>query len=155
MTPNWCNNNAVFLAFLTLTTTGNKQHKENTQKQHKENTQKLTGGLALTLLWMVLVWPITMPSLWVYIHPLSFILQFQMTSWVPPSECWRKFPNTRQLWIMNPPVGENTMEKEEDNYTKDGTVDYRGNPANRKKTGTWKACPYILGTHVRNWLISW
>jgi peptide/histidine transporter 3/4 len=46
---------------------------------------------------------------------------------------------------MNPPVGENTMEKEEDNYTKDGTVDYRGNPANRKKTGTWKACPYILG----------
>ncbi|CAL5436730.1 unnamed protein product [Camellia sinensis] len=35
--------------------------------------------------------------------------------------------------------------EEEDNYTKDGTVDYRGNPANKKKTGTWKACPYILG----------
>ncbi|KAK4789822.1 hypothetical protein SAY86_017126 [Trapa natans] len=34
---------------------------------------------------------------------------------------------------------------EEDVYTKDGTVDYRGNPANKKKTGTWKACPYILG----------
>ncbi|KAL6967638.1 hypothetical protein U1Q18_033447 [Sarracenia purpurea var. burkii] len=34
---------------------------------------------------------------------------------------------------------------EEDNYTKDGTVDYRGNPANKKKTGTWKACPFILG----------
>ncbi|KAL6997347.1 putative serine protease eda2 [Sarracenia purpurea var. burkii] len=33
---------------------------------------------------------------------------------------------------------------EEDNYTKDGTVDYRGNPANKKKTGIWKACPYIL-----------
>ncbi|KAK2641695.1 hypothetical protein Ddye_023458 [Dipteronia dyeriana] len=35
--------------------------------------------------------------------------------------------------------------EEEDVYTKDGTVDYRGKPANRKKTGTWKACPFILG----------
>lgn len=35
--------------------------------------------------------------------------------------------------------------EEEDFYTKDGTVDYHGNPAHRKKTGTWKACPYILG----------
>ncbi|KAI6671013.1 hypothetical protein NL676_005898 [Syzygium grande] len=34
---------------------------------------------------------------------------------------------------------------EEDVYTKDGTVDYKGNPANKKKTGTWKACPFILG----------
>ncbi|XP_009780466.1 protein NRT1/ PTR FAMILY 8.1-like [Nicotiana sylvestris] len=34
---------------------------------------------------------------------------------------------------------------EEDIYTKDGTVDYRNKPANKKKTGTWKACPYILG----------
>lgn len=34
---------------------------------------------------------------------------------------------------------------EDDIYTKDGTVDYRGNPAKRKETGTWKACPYILG----------
>ena len=32
-------------------------------------------------------------------------------------------------------------------YTKDGTIDYRNNPAVKKKTGTWKACPYILGTH--------
>ncbi|OMO90509.1 Proton-dependent oligopeptide transporter family [Corchorus olitorius] len=30
-------------------------------------------------------------------------------------------------------------------HTKDGTVDYQGNPANRKKTGTWKACPFIIG----------
>lgn len=38
------------------------------------------------------------------------------------------------------------MELENDDvYTKDGTVDYRGNPANKKKTGTWKACPFILG----------
>ncbi|CAN4112955.1 unnamed protein product [Withania somnifera] len=37
------------------------------------------------------------------------------------------------------------MAAEEDIYTKDGTVDYRNKPANKKKTGTWKACPYILG----------
>ncbi|KAL6571340.1 hypothetical protein OROHE_002983 [Orobanche hederae] len=35
--------------------------------------------------------------------------------------------------------------EEENDYSKDGTVDYLGNPANRKKTGTWKACPFILG----------
>lgn len=34
----------------------------------------------------------------------------------------------------------------EDVYTKDGTVDFRGNPAKRNATGTWKACPFILGT---------
>ncbi|XP_057772446.1 protein NRT1/ PTR FAMILY 8.1-like [Salvia miltiorrhiza] len=34
---------------------------------------------------------------------------------------------------------------EDDNYTKDGTVDYKGKPANRKITGTWRACPFILG----------
>ncbi|KAI6671004.1 hypothetical protein NL676_005889 [Syzygium grande] len=32
-----------------------------------------------------------------------------------------------------------------DVYTKDGTVDYKGNPANKRKTGTWNACPFILG----------
>jgi len=37
-------------------------------------------------------------------------------------------------------------EEEKDSFiTKDGTVDYHGNPANKKETGTWKACPYILG----------
>jgi len=36
---------------------------------------------------------------------------------------------------------------EEDVYTKDGTVDYRGNRANKKETGTWRACPFILGNH--------
>lgn len=40
------------------------------------------------------------------------------------------------------------MEGEDDIYTKDGTVDYQNNPANKKKTGTWKACPYILGTLI-------
>ncbi|PSR86152.1 Protein NRT1/ PTR FAMILY 8.1 like, partial [Actinidia chinensis var. chinensis] len=38
-----------------------------------------------------------------------------------------------------------SFDTEDDKYTKDGTVDYRGNPANKTKTGTWKACPYILG----------
>ncbi|KAK9126239.1 hypothetical protein Scep_015085 [Stephania cephalantha] len=32
-----------------------------------------------------------------------------------------------------------------DVYTQDGTVDYLDNPANKKETGTWRACPYILG----------
>ncbi|KAM1698024.1 hypothetical protein ACFX14_029202 [Malus domestica] len=35
--------------------------------------------------------------------------------------------------------------EEKDAYTKDGTVDFRGNPAKRNATGTWKACPFILG----------
>ncbi|XP_031113775.1 protein NRT1/ PTR FAMILY 8.2-like [Ipomoea triloba] len=35
--------------------------------------------------------------------------------------------------------------EEDDVYTKDGTLDYRNRPANKKKTGTWKACPFILG----------
>lgn len=39
---------------------------------------------------------------------------------------------------------------EDDLYTKDGTVDYRGNPANKNVTGTWKACPFILGTNSRS-----
>ncbi|XP_050215053.1 protein NRT1/ PTR FAMILY 8.1-like [Mercurialis annua] len=34
---------------------------------------------------------------------------------------------------------------EEDIYTKDGTTDFQGNSAIKKRTGTWKACPYILG----------
>ncbi|XP_019167897.1 PREDICTED: protein NRT1/ PTR FAMILY 8.2-like [Ipomoea nil] len=35
--------------------------------------------------------------------------------------------------------------EEDDVYTKDGTLDYRNRPANKNKTGTWKACPFILG----------
>lgn len=41
------------------------------------------------------------------------------------------------------------MAEEADLYTKDGTTDFRGNPAIKKKTGTWKACPYILGDYSR------
>ncbi|KAF8402703.1 hypothetical protein HHK36_010791 [Tetracentron sinense] len=36
------------------------------------------------------------------------------------------------------------MEKD-DIYTKDGTTDIHKNPALKKETGNWKACPYILG----------
>lgn len=37
------------------------------------------------------------------------------------------------------------VKKDDDLYTKDGTVDYQGNPAKKNETGTWKACPFILG----------
>lgn len=33
----------------------------------------------------------------------------------------------------------------EDNYTKDGTTDIHGNPADKRNTGNWRTCPYILG----------
>lgn len=35
--------------------------------------------------------------------------------------------------------------EEDDVYTKDGTVDIHKRPANKKKTGKWKACRFILG----------
>ncbi|XP_019186486.1 PREDICTED: protein NRT1/ PTR FAMILY 8.2-like [Ipomoea nil] len=38
------------------------------------------------------------------------------------------------------------MEEDNDHTTKDGTVDIRNKPANKTKTGTWSACPFILGT---------
>nr|POE74206.1 protein nrt1/ ptr family 8.1 [Quercus suber] len=37
------------------------------------------------------------------------------------------------------------MGEDDDKYTKDGTVDHHGNPADKSKTGNWKACPFILG----------
>ncbi|WOL00711.1 protein NRT1/ PTR FAMILY 8.1 [Canna indica] len=36
------------------------------------------------------------------------------------------------------------MEDSTDKYTKDGTTDIHGNPAIKKETGNWRACPYIL-----------
>lgn len=36
----------------------------------------------------------------------------------------------------------------EDCYTNDGTVDINNKPANKKKTGKWKACRFILGTFI-------
>ncbi|KAL7248487.1 hypothetical protein ACSBR2_003256 [Camellia fascicularis] len=37
------------------------------------------------------------------------------------------------------------MAEEEDMFTKDETTDFRTKPALKKQTGSWKACPYILG----------
>jgi peptide/histidine transporter 3/4 len=37
-----------------------------------------------------------------------------------------------------------------DMYTQDGTVDSKGNPAVKKNTGNWRACPYILGTYTHD-----
>ncbi|KAG9158231.1 hypothetical protein Leryth_000365 [Lithospermum erythrorhizon] len=42
-------------------------------------------------------------------------------------------------------MGSVDIEEEKDLLTKDGTLDYNGNPANKSITGTWRACPYILG----------
>lgn len=38
--------------------------------------------------------------------------------------------------------------EEKDVYTKDGTVDIKKNPANKEKTGNWKACRFILGNDL-------
>ncbi|KAL2621052.1 hypothetical protein R1flu_001257 [Riccia fluitans] len=40
------------------------------------------------------------------------------------------------------------MKFELSEYTLDGSVDLKGNPAVRAKTGGWKACPFILGNEV-------
>lgn len=51
-----------------------------------------------------------------------------------------------KLYITGEPMDiEARMERDDDDYTKDGTVDIYKKPANKKKTGTWKACPFILG----------
>lgn len=42
---------------------------------------------------------------------------------------------------MNPPVGENTMEKEEDNYTKDGTVVTVATLPTGRKQELGRRCP--------------
>lgn len=41
------------------------------------------------------------------------------------------------------------MEDTTDKYTRDGTTDIKGNPAIKKDTGKWRACPYILGTNLK------
>lgn len=33
----------------------------------------------------------------------------------------------------------------EEDYTQDGTVDLQGRPVLRSKTGTWKACSFLVG----------
>lgn len=39
-----------------------------------------------------------------------------------------------------------SMAEDDNKFVKDGTVDYKNNPAIKNQTGTWRACPYILGT---------
>ncbi|KAF9678007.1 hypothetical protein SADUNF_Sadunf08G0167100 [Salix dunnii] len=37
------------------------------------------------------------------------------------------------------------MENELDDYTQDGTVDLKGKPVLRSKTGGWRACSLVVG----------
>lgn len=37
------------------------------------------------------------------------------------------------------------LEQGVDDYTKDGTVDLRGNPVLRSKRGGWRACSFVVG----------
>jgi len=40
------------------------------------------------------------------------------------------------------------MAEEEDIYTQDGTINIYRKPANKEKTGNWKACWFILGIRL-------
>ena len=42
-------------------------------------------------------------------------------------------------------VEENGPADEREDYTQDGTVDLKGRPVLRSKTGRWKACYFIVG----------
>lgn len=42
---------------------------------------------------------------------------------------------------------EMTVEEVGDDYTKDGTVDLRGNPVRRSIRGRWKACSFVVGIY--------
>ncbi|GMP51055.1 hypothetical protein CsSME_00017434 [Camellia sinensis var. sinensis] len=46
------------------------------------------------------------------------------------------------------------MAEEEDMFRKDGTTDFRNKPALKKQTGSWKACPYILGAPSQTYLAN-
>ena len=43
--------------------------------------------------------------------------------------------------------GEMTLQEVGDDYTKDGTVDLRGNPVRRSQRGRWKACSFVIGMY--------
>jgi len=38
-------------------------------------------------------------------------------------------------------------------YTGDGTDDFRGLAALKKNTGNWRACPFILGGYISTFLL--
>lgn len=40
-----------------------------------------------------------------------------------------------------------TLQEVGDDYTKDGTVDLRGNPVRRSQRGRWKACSFVIGMY--------
>lgn len=40
---------------------------------------------------------------------------------------------------------ENGLANGKEDYTQDGTVDLKGRPVLRSKTGRWKACSFIVG----------
>lgn len=42
----------------------------------------------------------------------------------------------------------------QENYTQDGTVDLKGRPILRSKTGGWKACSFIVGTVLRIYIYT-
>ncbi|KAE9601014.1 putative proton-dependent oligopeptide transporter family, major facilitator superfamily [Lupinus albus] len=39
----------------------------------------------------------------------------------------------------------NSKDEEKKQYTRDGSVDFKGRPARKHNTGNWRACPFILG----------
>jgi peptide/histidine transporter 3/4 len=45
-------------------------------------------------------------------------------------------------------VEEKGPEDEREDYTQDGSVDLKGRPVLRSKTGGWKACYFIVGNIV-------
>jgi len=40
-------------------------------------------------------------------------------------------------------------------YTGDGTEDFRGRPVLKKNTGNWRACPFILGRYASTFLLCY
>jgi hypothetical protein len=44
-------------------------------------------------------------------------------------------------------MAEHGLETTKDEYTKDGTVDLRGNPVLRSKRGGWTACSFVVGKY--------
>lgn len=47
------------------------------------------------------------------------------------------------------------MQSEDSLHTGDGSVNMKGELAVKRETGTWKACPFILGDHLFYVLFSW
>lgn len=45
------------------------------------------------------------------------------------------------------------LEEGEGDYVKDGSVDLKGNPVLRSKSGGWKACSFVVGTCSSNHLL--